>query len=394
MQAALPADETSRLAALRSLNILDTPPEERYDRVTRSAARMFAAPIVLVSLVDENRQWFKSRIGLADRETPRSVSFSAHAVLSNEMLVIPDAAADERFADNPMVTGEPHIRFYAGQPLRTPDGQPVGTLCVMDRVPREFDEADRATLRDLAAWAQLEVNGLEAGRLLALHDVTLARELERANSDFVSTVAHELRTPLTAIIGFADLLDSDFSPGPDAVVEYTGIIRNNAQRLDTLVGDLLDVSRLESGQMRLKFEDVHLSEVVSGVARTLRPTCTAKHQSLHVRLPDGLPTVHVDRRRVGQVITNLLTNAIKYTLDGGEVRVAAKATEDYVALTVVDSGVGMTVAEQSRLFSKFYRARNPATKEESGTGLGLAITKSLVEAQGGRIAAASAPGKG
>jgi GAF domain-containing protein len=150
--APLPHNEKQRLKALRDLVILDTPAEERFDRISAFAAQEFGVPMALVSLVDRDRQWFKSNFGLEARETPRDISFCGHAVTLSEPLVVPDALEDPRFADNPLVTGHPHVRFYAGAGLRLPYGQVVGTLCVMDRRPRDFDRLDIAilcSLRDL-----------------------------------------------------------------------------------------------------------------------------------------------------------------------------------------------------------------------------------------------------
>ena len=137
-QAQRPADESRRLLALRGLNILDTPPEERFDRITRTAARLFHVPVALVSLVDDERQWFKACVGLDASAAPRDTAFCAFAILGAETMVVPDATRDERFADNPLVTGAPHIRFYAGHPIRAPGGEAVGTLCVIDHRPRRF----------------------------------------------------------------------------------------------------------------------------------------------------------------------------------------------------------------------------------------------------------------
>lgn len=151
--APLPPQENDRLQALRDLLILDTPPEERFDRIVEFAAGEFDMPIVLLSLVDEKRQWFKARIGLDTCETDRSVSFCAHAILQDKMMVVPDVALDQRFFDNPLVTGAPNIQFYAGAQLKLPGGQSIGTLCLIDRVPRQLDEIDLAilaALRDLA----------------------------------------------------------------------------------------------------------------------------------------------------------------------------------------------------------------------------------------------------
>ncbi len=160
IEPATPVDEAARLGTLRSLNILDTAPEERFDRLTRMAKRMFGVPIALISLVDENRQWFKSCQGLSVSETPRDISFCGHAVLGDDILMVPDALADERFHDNPLVTGEPKIRFYAGCPLWV-NGRKLGTLCLIDSHPRSLDADDRSLLRDLARMAEQEIAAVE-----------------------------------------------------------------------------------------------------------------------------------------------------------------------------------------------------------------------------------------
>ena len=151
---ALPLDETARLEALRALNLLDTPPEERFDRITRIAAQLFGVSISVISLVDAKRQWFKSRRGLGASETPREVSFCGHTILQQGVFHVPDASQDPVFADNPLVVGDPKIRFYAGAPLRTKSGAAVGTLCLIDTKPRDFSETDRVLLDGLARWAE------------------------------------------------------------------------------------------------------------------------------------------------------------------------------------------------------------------------------------------------
>ncbi len=153
-----PIDETQRLRALSTLCILDTLPEERFDRITRLAARAFDVPIALVSLVDRDRQWFKSRQGLPACETSRSISFCGHAILQQGPLVVRDALHDPRFLDNPLVVGDPHIRFYAGQPIHGPDGSRLGTLCIIERQPREFSAEDAALLADLAGMVERELS--------------------------------------------------------------------------------------------------------------------------------------------------------------------------------------------------------------------------------------------
>lgn len=157
---AIPPDEAQRIATLTGLNILDTSPEERFDRITRIAQRILGVPIALVSLVDANRQWFKSFQGFDVTEAPRDISFCGHAILGNDIFIVPDALLDPRFADNPLVTGEPHIRFYAGQPLKASNGSNLGTLCVIDRKPRQLSLSDLDCLRDLGALIENELNSL------------------------------------------------------------------------------------------------------------------------------------------------------------------------------------------------------------------------------------------
>lgn len=161
--APIPADDDARLQVLRELLILDTPPEERFDRLVEFAASEFDVPIALISLVDRERLWFKARVGLDACETARDISFCGHAIVQKELFEVVDAARDPRFADNPLVVGGPQIRFYIGAPLALPGGATLGTLCLIDTRPREFDAADRAilgTLRDLAV-AELVARGRE-----------------------------------------------------------------------------------------------------------------------------------------------------------------------------------------------------------------------------------------
>ncbi len=152
-----PLDETRRLRSLHSLRILDSAPEDRFDRITRMVKRMFDIDICLVSLVDSNRQWFKSRQGLDVCETSREISFCGHAIIEDRPFIIEDTLEDPRFADNPLVTGEPHIRFYAGHPVHGPGGHRIGTLCLIDRLPRTFSQTDVEMLKDFAALVDDEL---------------------------------------------------------------------------------------------------------------------------------------------------------------------------------------------------------------------------------------------
>jgi len=158
-KAPIPTNEVERLKSVYGLNLLDTPPEERFDRITRCVTKIFHAPISTLTLIDSKREWFKSCQGLDVKEGERAISFCGHALVEDQILVVPDTTKDERFADNPMVTGEPFIRFYAGVPLMTADRTArIGVLCIKDTKPREFSKDDEEILKGLAYWAELEIN--------------------------------------------------------------------------------------------------------------------------------------------------------------------------------------------------------------------------------------------
>ncbi|TCO75601.1 sensor domain-containing diguanylate cyclase [Chromatocurvus halotolerans] len=171
----IPDNETQRLATLHALKILDSAPEERFDRLTRMARRMFGVPISLVSIVDSDRQWFKSSAGLDATETPRAVSFCGHAILGDGVFTVEDATRDERFHDNPLVTGDPNVRFYAGCPLQVANGHKMGTLCLIDHEPRTLDDEDRLLLQDLAKMAEQEIAALQMATLDELTGISNRR---------------------------------------------------------------------------------------------------------------------------------------------------------------------------------------------------------------------------
>jgi diguanylate cyclase (GGDEF)-like protein len=232
----IPPNEVARLQTLRSFDILDTPQEERFDRLTRMARRLFDVPIALVSLVDKDRQWFKSRIGLPVSETPRDISFCGHSILGEEVFIIPDASSDERFQDNPLVIDKPNIRFYAGCPLRALNGTQMGTLCIIDDKPRDFSEADLSALTDLAAMAEQELAALQLAVLDELTEISNRR-------GFMTLVGYAIcmcvRQKISASLGFFDLdkfkLINDtygHSEGDRALVTFAKILHKTLRESD------------------------------------------------------------------------------------------------------------------------------------------------------------------
>ncbi|MGJ7457085.1 GAF domain-containing sensor histidine kinase [Halomonas sp. RA08-2] len=489
---ARPGGELHRLNALYEIEILDTSRDPGFDRLTELASDLFDVPIALVSLVDEHRQWFKSHYGLESCETPRDISFCAHAVADDRTLVVEDALQDERFHDNPLVVSSPHIRFYAGQLLR-PDGRhALGTFCLLDPRPRTFSVADHRRLSLLASQAeellrehQLRVRLLEQKRTLAsttqrlgallraipdplylvgvagdvsrldgddpvsdafadalrkqrsdidgvsdirtftwqegddgpvfevrllptqdgehlaiARDVTERHQIERMKAEFVSTVSHELRTPLTAIRGALGMLVQGMAgPLPDDARSLVAVADKNGGRLARLIDDILDMEKLEAGQLVMHPRIAPLGELVAQALLDNAPY--AESFSVGLDLVRPLPAedwVGVDPDRFAQAMANLLSNAIKHSPAGGDVRVElaprALAGREGFEVAVVDQGAGIPLAFQPRVFERFAQADGSDRRRTGGTGLGLAITRRLVALMQGEVSFTSVPGKG
>ena len=234
---------------------------------------------------------------------------------------------------------------------------------------------------------------------IAMENARLFEAVQAANNaktEFISFVSHELKQPMTSIKGYTDLLVKGTAGElSEMQLSFLEVIRSNIARMDSLVQDLLDVSRIEAGRLKLDIGRVEMAEVIEDAVRGVRRQVEAKGQELDIAVPRTLPSVLADRNRLVQVLVNLLSNAYKYTPEGGQIRVIAEAEDgEFVRCSVADTGIGMTPEEQERLFTKYFRSNNPAVRNVPGTGLGLVITKSLVELQGGNIWVESEPGRG
>ncbi len=239
---------------------------------------------------------------------------------------------------------------------------------------------------------------------IAIENARLFEQVRRANdakTEFVSFVSHELKQPMTSMKGYIDLLDKEVAGElNDAQRNFVATVRSNVERMNTLVSGLLDISRIESGRIKINLADVSIEQMVEESLRTIRGQVEAKGQSLEVNISPNLPPVRGDRDRLVQVLTNLLSNAHKYTPAGGQITLLAQEwlegdTEgEFVLCSVTDTGIGMSPEDQEKLFTKYFRSESPAVRNESGTGLGLVITKSLVELQGGEIWVESRVGQG
>lgn len=234
----IPADEPLRLGSLLALNILDTPPEERFDRVTRLAMRLFRVPAAAVSLIDSRREWFKSRHGFDCAEIARDVSFSAHAILRHEVMVVPDTQLDVRFYDNPLVTGATDVRFYAGAPLRGLAGARLGTLCLYDHAPREFSADDVALLRDLAHMAEQELGAVQ---LATMDELTLLSNRRGFEALAIPAMGLCRRLHAPAVLLYFDLdhlkhvnESHGSAEGDRALKDFSELLRQNFRESDVV----------------------------------------------------------------------------------------------------------------------------------------------------------------
>ena len=262
--------------------------------------------------------------------------------------------------------------------------------------PRVQSEIATGTLRQhyFATTVAAVQAGDTSGAVVVLHDITELRKLERVRRDFVANVSHELRTPLTAIQGFAETLLAGAIDDPHNRTRFLEIILEHSRRLARLTEDLLMLSKMDAERLELEFRRISIAQLMESCLETSQHR--AKEKNLEVRLdtPNGLPDVSGDRRRLAEVLQNLLDNAIQYTMPGGKITLSAKARSDEVIVTVSDTGIGIPRADQPRIFERFYRVDVARSREAGGTGLGLSIAKHLVEAHGGRLWVESELGQG
>jgi len=259
-----------------------------------------------------------------------------------------------------------------------------------------LDGSAKRFLQFYTAPVQGEDGQETIGRILVLRDVTRERELDKMKTDFISVVSHELRTPLTSIKGYTDLLLSGATGElSELQSEFLSIIQSSTTRLSNLINDILDISRIESGTIQIKHEPIDYRAIVSDTLRLMKAAADEKQISMDAGLPETIPPVRGDSDKVTQVLANLVSNAIKYTPEGGWVKVSLEITgEASVTTCVADSGIGVSDEDQAKLFQKFFRADNTSTREAGGTGLGLVIAKTIIELLGGAIWVESEPGRG
>ena len=354
--------EKERLRALEAYEIIDTPAEKDFDDLTALACHICNTPISFLSLLTSNRQWLKSKVGLDITETPRSISFCQHVMLQEDILEVKDTLEDDRFRNSILVTDVPHIRFYAGTPLISSGGHKVGTLCVMDTVPKQLTEEQKGALLVLARQA---VTNLE----LRMKQQQLEKEKQQLRAtnekldEFVHMVSHDLKEPIMNISSVAEWLQEDLEAKDyGSLSENLGLIKERAAAMEELVQGLL-------GEHNAFPEmTTHLS-------------------------PD-LPVFTTEKVLLQQVFANLISNAFKYHHTGkGHIWIEAEEAAKYYTFCVKDDGPGIPPQYHGRIFGLFERLLRDSEKAQ-GSGIGLATAKKIVEDKGGRIWIKSEPGEG
>jgi len=382
--------EKLRLKNLDSYDILDTLQEADYDNITAIAAEICNTPIALVSFIDDKRQWFKSHYGIDETETPKELSFCAHAINDeNNIFIIQDTRTDDRFKNNPLVTDNPKIVFYAGVPLKSANGLPLGTLCVLDNKPNLLSKGQQ---KSLMALSNQVMNLLELRKsksslnkaLSALEEKNL--ELER----FAFIAAHDLKSPLLNISSLAELFLEDYKLQIDTDgIELLEMIIKSSDNLKELINGLLDYSKSDT-ILKHKKSDINLNTMVSEIEGLFN-----YDHNLSLVLNSTLTQIVINKTAVSHILINLVSNAIKYN-DKSEVKIelGISETPSHYEFYVKDNGPGIDAKNHSKIFNIFEKVAKQDRFGREGNGIGLATVKKIVEKLDGQIKVESKLGNG
>ncbi len=369
----LPENEQERLLKLHAYDILDTPSENTFDKIAILAAQIFNTPIAQVTFVDQDRVFFKTNISpLKATEIDRKDSFCSVAILKEEVTLIENMLDVPELINNPFVTMENGVRFYAGAPLKTSEGHQLGTLCVIDTQPREVTVDQIKMLETLSSIVMDEL------------ELRLAsRKAIRVQNDMMNRIVHDLKNPNTTIALSAELIKRK-STDSKTVLDFAERISQSANRVLSSLNNLLDISQVESGNLELKLEEVKISDLLQIVKKNFDLSASKKDQAIIINC-NCETLILIDVARMQEAFENLLSNAIKYSESGTSIHINVSSKENGLTIEFKDQGQGLTEEDMAKLFMKFAKLSAIPTGKEHSNGLGLSIVKMLVELHQGKV---------
>ena len=376
--AIIPNNEEERLSILNKYRILDTLPEDEYDSIAKIASEICGTPIALISLIDKDRQWFKSNIGLSAKETPREYAFCAHSILNpDDVFEISDATKDERFFDNPLTTHDPNVIFYAGAPLNTSEGQAIGTLCVIDNKPKILKASQKQALKLLANQV---VNLLELRKKNEELIKTNAKvtQLNEQLNDFAYRLTHDLKSPISGVNFLVNVLKQDHQElfKETEAEEYINLIASRMHYMGSLIDEILDYTKVNTEN--IVYEDFNIKSILDSIIKNID---FENRISLH---SDDLD-IDINCSKIGfvQIFQNLISNSRKFSDEPKvELEINYKKDSKYYYFTYQDNGPGIEEKYWDKVFNMFETLEN---LNNENTGIGLATVRSIIKRLGGDI---------
>ena len=382
--------ELERIESLKSYLVLDTESEEEIDNLTQLASEICETPISLVSLIDEERQWFKSKVGLKVNETSRDFAFCAHAINeTDDIFIVEDSRTDERFFDNPLVTSGPNVIFYAGFVLKSDENLPLGTLCVIDNIPRKLSDKQIRSLKTISKQIMNLLNYKKSIRIQEELRVQLLQKNHQLES-FASIAAHDLKSPLSNIMSAANLFSELYSAQIDEEgMLIIDLIEKSGQRLKSLIDGLLQFSKIDGLNLLTKSK-VDLLKLIKDLTKLI-----GNKDNLRISLNTQLTTIETYPLLLDQILINLFTNSLKYSNKKiAEVELYISENSSHYLFIVKDNGPGIAKKDQDEIFNLFHIASVEDQYGNKGNGIGLATVKKIIEKLGGKIRLETEEGKG
>ncbi len=390
IEALPPKNEISRIHSIHDLQILNSEPEEEYDNIAHLASYICDVPVSLITLLTENKNWFKAKTGTDLCDSDRNISFCSHAILQpDELLEIEDTLLDPRFVNNPLVTTGSKIRFYAGMPIKSRTGEAVGTLCLLDTKPQSLNEQQKTALKALAK----QVESLFELRRQNIALKKVEKELGIKNNllkEFAGTVSHDMKMPLANMIITSDLLKVKYGNLLDETgLNYLTYLKQSSFRLSNYITDILNHYESDT-LLESHTEDFDLQDVLEQIIDLLNIKFDCE-----INLPEDNLVVHCNRAAFQQIFFNLIGNSLKYNnQEKIVIDVTGKEKDGYYIFSITDNGIGIPENKQEAIFELFTIVEEADRSGNRGNGIGLSTVQKLVNNLGGEISVKSKINKG